>query len=99
MKGAGLTPDVHLVEASPVLREAQAKRVPEAAWHDDLATLPTDGPLLVVANEFFDALPIRQLDAAGRDLAVVLKEGRLIDRKSTRLNSSHLARSRMPSSA
>ena len=43
--------------------------VPDATWHDDLATLPDDGPLLVVANEFFDALPIRQLVADRRGLA------------------------------
>ena len=36
MKGAGLAPDVHLVETSPVLRKAQAERLPDAAWHDDL---------------------------------------------------------------
>ena len=42
---------------------------PSAHWHDDLATLPEDGPLLVVANEFFDALPVRQLVATGKRLA------------------------------
>lgn len=61
MRPAGLTPPVHFVETSPVLRAAQAERVPDAAWHDDLTTLPADAPLLVVANEFFDALPVRQL--------------------------------------
>jgi SAM-dependent MidA family methyltransferase len=35
--------------------------VPDATWHDDLTTLPADAPLLIVANEFFDALPVRQL--------------------------------------
>ena len=61
MARAGLTPDVHLVETSPVLRAMQAERLPNAAWHDAVETLPTDRPLIVVANEFFDALPIRQL--------------------------------------
>ncbi len=53
---------IHLVEASPVLRRAQAAALPGAAptWHDSAATLPDDRPLLLVANEFFDALPIRQ---------------------------------------
>ncbi|MFT5744593.1 MAG: NADH dehydrogenase [ubiquinone] 1 alpha subcomplex assembly factor 7, partial [Paracoccaceae bacterium] len=50
---------VHLIEASPTLRAAQAKIVPHATWHDSVATLP-DLPLFVIANEFFDALPIRQ---------------------------------------
>ena len=76
MKGVSLTPVVHFVETSPVLRRAQKARVPGAQWHDDLSTLPDDGPLLVVANEFFDALPVRQLDAAGYELKVVLKGGR-----------------------
>lgn len=61
MARAGLTPPVHFVETSPALRTSQAERVPEATFHDDASTLPADRPLLVVANEFFDALPIRQL--------------------------------------
>jgi K+-sensing histidine kinase KdpD len=35
--------------------------VPDAHWRDDLASLPTDGPMLLVGNEFLDALPVRQL--------------------------------------
>ena len=61
MAKAGLAPPVHLVETSPVLRATQAERVPGAEWHDDLSTLPTERPLIVIANEFFDALPIRQV--------------------------------------
>ena len=61
MGKARLMPPAHLVETSPVLRAAQAERLPGAAWHDDLTSLPDDAALLVVANEFFDALPIRQL--------------------------------------
>ena len=56
---------VHLVEASPRLRAEQAKRVTGAVWHDDVTTLPDDVPLFVVANEFFDALPIRQFLRVG----------------------------------
>ena len=53
---------VHLVETSPVLRERQAAALRDLPvhWHDELAGLPTDRPLLLVANEFLDALPIRQ---------------------------------------
>lgn len=55
---------IHLVETSPALRAEQAKRVPDTTrWHDDIATLP-DQPLFLVANEFFDALPIRQFRRA-----------------------------------
>ena len=57
----GLFPQVHLIEGSPALRSEQAKRTPEAIWHDDLSTVPTDAPILLVANEFLDALPVRQL--------------------------------------
>jgi SAM-dependent MidA family methyltransferase len=66
MRAAGLSPDVHLVETSPALRAAQAERVPDATWHGDVASLPADRPLLIVANEFFDALPVRQLVATKR---------------------------------
>ena len=57
---------VHLVEASPSLRDAQARALPGqvAAWHEDIATLPP-GPLLLLANEFLDALPIRQFIRRG----------------------------------
>ena len=63
MRSAGFQPPVHFVETSPTLREAQRARVPQAAWHDDVSTLPEDAPLLIVAKEFFDALPVRQLVA------------------------------------
>ncbi|MBX3560260.1 MAG: SAM-dependent methyltransferase [Sphingomonas sp.] len=74
MKAAGLAPAVHFVETSPLLRGAQAERVPGALWHDDIATLPADRPLLIVANEFFDALPICQFAADGRELRVALAD-------------------------
>ncbi|MEA3063733.1 MAG: dehydrogenase [ubiquinone] 1 alpha subcomplex assembly factor 7 [Sphingomonadales bacterium] len=63
MRAAGLEPAVHFVETSPVLRAAQSQRVPGAAWHEQLSDLPAEGPILAVANEFFDALPIHQLVA------------------------------------
>ena len=53
--------DLHLVETSPRLRTAQARALGSAPhWHDRIETLPS-GPLLVIANEFFDALPVRQI--------------------------------------
>lgn len=53
---------VQLVETSDVLRDAQAARLANwpVQWHADLAELPCDRPLIIIANEFFDALPIRQ---------------------------------------
>ena len=56
--------DVHLVETSGRLRRRQQDRlaaIERVQWHESLATLPDDRPLLVIANELFDALPIRQL--------------------------------------
>lgn len=61
MARAGLRPVVHFVETSAVLRAAQAEAAPGAVFHDDVTSLPADKPLLIVANEFFDALPIYQL--------------------------------------
>lgn len=53
--------DVHLLEASPPLREVQAARLSEATprfltWLDDIPP----GPFLIIANEFLDCLPARQ---------------------------------------
>ncbi|MBM2574840.1 SAM-dependent methyltransferase [Jannaschia sp. Os4] len=49
----------HLIEASPRLRALQTEAIPAATHHDTVEALP-DGPLLFVANELLDALPIRQ---------------------------------------
>ena len=57
----GLEPRVHFVETSQALKDIQLSTLPGAIWHDDLSTLPVDGPILLVANEFLDALPVRQL--------------------------------------
>ncbi|WEK45231.1 MAG: SAM-dependent methyltransferase [Candidatus Andeanibacterium colombiense] len=66
MKRQGLEPQVHFVEGSAVLKRIQLDAVPAAEWHHDLSTLPEDGPLLLVANEFLDALPVRQLVRTAR---------------------------------
>ncbi|WP_417317415.1 class I SAM-dependent methyltransferase [Emcibacter sp.] len=83
---------VHLVETSPTLRGVQTEKLApftEPLWHDRLSEIletDRDGPLFLVANEFFDALPIRQfqkgdkgwherlvgLDTSGTDLRFVL---------------------------
>jgi SAM-dependent MidA family methyltransferase len=71
--------DLWLVETSPVLRAAQAARLPRARWADRLDAVP-DGPLLLVANELFDALPVaqvRRLDEGWQERVVTLEAGRL----------------------
>lgn len=59
----GFCPEMHFVEGSQGLRTEQADMHSRAIWHDNLDSLPQNMPLLFVANEFFDALPIRQLIA------------------------------------
>lgn len=72
---------VHLVEASAALRAVQAETLSgvEVAWQGSLAEVP-DLPLFLVANEFFDALPVRQFlrDGSGwRERVVGVQEGAL----------------------
>lgn len=57
---------IALVEASAPLRARQAETLAtaDASWHDTMDTVP-DGPLWLVANEFFDALPVRQFQRDG----------------------------------
>ena len=54
---------VHLVEISPLLRAQQEKTLEDVGvpvfWHAALAEVPK-GPAIVLANEFFDALPVNQ---------------------------------------
>ena len=70
--GAGV--EAHLVETSPALREAQLARVPGAIFHDRIEDLPPR-PLLLVANEFFDALPVRQWVGDEQRLVVLQGDG------------------------
>jgi SAM-dependent MidA family methyltransferase len=59
LRSAGFAGEVHFVETSPVLRDAQREAVPDAQWQESIGDLPAK-PLLLVANEFLDALPIQQ---------------------------------------
>lgn len=78
----GCAPEgIHLVETSPVLRSAQSARLPAAVHHDEIAGLPDDAPLIIVANEFFDALPIHQYvrtEAGWRERCVERHHGHLV---------------------
>jgi NADH dehydrogenase [ubiquinone] 1 alpha subcomplex assembly factor 7 len=65
MSRYGVQPQVHLVETSLALKELQLQAVPGAQFHDDLSNIPFEGPILLVANEFLDALPLRQLIRTG----------------------------------
>lgn len=77
----GFEPEVHFVEGSEALRAMQRQRVPGAKHHQDLSSLPDDAPLMIVANEFFDALPIHQLvrlEAGWRERMVGLDGDELV---------------------
>jgi SAM-dependent MidA family methyltransferase len=70
---------IHLVETSPALRARQREAVGDATWHDRVEDVP-DGPIILIANEFFDAIPIRQFekrDGRWRERVVGLEDGRL----------------------
>jgi NADH dehydrogenase [ubiquinone] 1 alpha subcomplex assembly factor 7 len=54
---------VHLVEINPVLREKQRAQLTgtrSIEWHDSIDDVP-DGPAIILANEYFDVLPIHQV--------------------------------------
>ncbi|MEQ8897847.1 MAG: SAM-dependent methyltransferase [Roseovarius sp.] len=72
---------VNLVETSATLRQVQAQTVdwPGVQWRESAADLP-EMPLFVIANEFFDALPVRQVQREGerwRERVVGLEDGAL----------------------
>ena len=69
LRSGGFAGRVELVEASPVLRAVQKGRLPDAV-HREIGGL-SDKSLLLVANEFLDALPIRQM-VGGRERRVVI---------------------------
>lgn len=87
MRSAGFSGEVHLVETSPVLRHMQEERVRGAIWHESATDLPAR-PLLLVANEFFDALPIRQHVGARERHILVAAGGLAFDRDGDILETS-----------
>lgn len=59
----GAAVQIHLVEISPTLRALQRERLADlnVTWHDNLGEVP-EAPSVLIANEFFDALPVRQFE-------------------------------------
>jgi SAM-dependent MidA family methyltransferase len=81
MRSAGLAPAVEFVEISPALRKLQSDRLPSAHWHDDLGGVTEGTPIMAVANEFFDALPVHQLvrmERGWHERLVGWREGRFV---------------------
>ncbi len=73
--------DIVMLEASPTLQLAQRKALDgyKATWIEAIDALPK-APLYLVANEFFDALPIRQFrrdDAGWREIQIVADDDAL----------------------
>ena len=87
MRAAGFGGDVHLVETSPLLRDKQAAAEPSAEWHEAIGELPPR-PLLLVANEFLDALPIRQHVAGVERRVTVAANGLAFDRDGVIVESA-----------
>jgi SAM-dependent MidA family methyltransferase len=87
LRAAGFAGEVHFVETSPVLREEQKTVVPDAHWHDNIEDLPAR-PLLLVANEFLDALPVRQFVGNAERGVIVAAGGLVFDRDGEIVESS-----------
>lgn len=75
-----------LVETSPVLRQVQARTLRGSLcaggpfWAERVEMVPP-GPMILLANEFFDALPVRQfqrVDLLWRERQVELRDGALV---------------------
>jgi NADH dehydrogenase [ubiquinone] 1 alpha subcomplex assembly factor 7 len=79
LRSGGFRGEVHFVETSPVLREVQGKAVDGAQWHDSVEDLPAK-PLLLVANEFLDALPVRQFVGGVERRILIAADGLAFDR-------------------
>jgi NADH dehydrogenase [ubiquinone] 1 alpha subcomplex assembly factor 7 len=64
---------IMLIEASPALQKQQGQVLAgyDVYWQSDAAALP-QAPLFALANEFFDALPIRQFCREGNGWAEVV---------------------------
>ncbi len=71
--------NIHLVEINPVLRDKQKATLQAArnvSWHDSIDEVP-DGPAIILANEYFDVLPIHQAvrrETGWHERVVVLDE-------------------------
>jgi NADH dehydrogenase [ubiquinone] 1 alpha subcomplex assembly factor 7 len=72
---------LHLVETSPVLRARQRQVLGAgASWHMSIEDVPK-APMILVANEFFDAIPIRQFEMRGgvwHERLIGIEDGHLV---------------------
>ncbi len=93
VQGFHAAAQIHLVEASPTLRAKQRDTLgDQVTWHDSLDTLP-DQPLYLIANEFFDALPIRQYQRGAEgwhERLIAMRDGTLAFALGPELPQPHL---------
>lgn len=87
LRSAGFSGEVHFVETSPILREIQEKAVPDCFCHESIDELPA-APLLLVANEFLDALPVRQHVGGIERHVMVAGDGLAFDRSGEIIETS-----------
>ena len=87
LRSAGFAGDVHFVETSPLLRERQRAAAPDAHWHDGIEDLPAR-PLLLAANEFLDALPVRQHVGSHERRVLIAAGGLAFDRDGEIIETS-----------
>lgn len=83
VKGFHAAARLQMIEMSPVLQKKQKialsgldLKITDPEWRRDLSQVP-EGPAIVVANEFFDALPVRQFQrvlASWRERLVALND-------------------------
>ncbi len=60
---------LHMIEISPHLKDIQQRTLSQIQqvaqcrsinWHDDITDVPLSAPVIIIGNEFFDAIPMRQ---------------------------------------
>ncbi len=78
--GMSAAAQVRMIEPSPILRNLQSQKVPQAVFLPSLIDVPDSNPVIVVANEVLDCLPVRQFvetDRGWQERRVGLEAGQL----------------------
>lgn len=75
--------EIHLLEMSPVLKAKQEEALSgfDVVWHESMMRVPYDAPVIVIGNEFLDALPFHQMiktDEGEVERMVSVHEGKLV---------------------
>jgi SAM-dependent MidA family methyltransferase len=89
--------EVHIIEISPGLQKTQQQKLAKFSdlkitWHRELPDSLCEKNILCIANEFFDALPIKQFirtESGINEIVVVMKNEELTLVQKPILNNSH----------